>query len=96
MTEQSFLRQVHIKKVIASIKEGEVIVIIIITMMMMMMMIIIIIIIMMMMMMMMMMIMVMMIIKLMIMTVIILHNVIYKDRIPEPKIQVNHLTRCAT
>ena len=79
MTEQSFLRQVHIKKVIASIKEGEVIVIIIITMMMMMMMI-----------------MVMMIIKLMIMTVIILHNVIYKDRIPEPKIQVNHLTRCAT
>ena len=40
MTEQSFLRQVHIKKVIASIKEGEVIVIIIITMMMMMMMII--------------------------------------------------------
>ena len=80
MTEQSFLRQVHIKKVIASIKEGEVIVIIIITMMMMMMMII----------------MVMMIIKLMIMIVIILHNVIYKDRIPEPKIQVNHLTRCAT
>ena len=79
MTEQSFLRQVHIKKVIASIKEGEVIVIIIITMMMMMMMI-----------------MVMMIIKLMIMTVIILHNVIYKDRIPEPKIQVNHLTQCAT
>ena len=95
MTEQSLLRQVHIKKVIASIKEGEVIVIIIITMKMMMM-IIIIIIIMMMMMMMMMMIMVMMIIKLMIMTVIILHNVIYKDRIPEPKIQVNHLTRCAT
>ena len=44
MTEQSFLRQVHIKKVIASIKEGEVIVIIIITMMMMMMIIIIIII----------------------------------------------------
>ena len=80
MTEQSLLRQVHIKKVIASIKEGEVIVIIIITMMMMMMMII----------------MVMMIIKLMIMIVIILHNVIYKDRIPEPKIQVNHLTRCAT
>ena len=80
MTEQSFLRQVHIKKVIASIKEGEVIVIIIITMMMMMMMII----------------MVMMIIKLMIMIVIILHNVIYKDRIPEPKIQVNHLTQCAT
>ena len=37
MTEQSLLRQVHIKKVIASIKEGEVIVIIIITMMMMMM-----------------------------------------------------------
>ena len=91
MTEQSLLRQVHIKKVIASIKEGEVIVIIIITMKMMMMIIIIII-----MMMMMMMIMVMMIIKLMIMTVIILHNVIYKDRIPEPKIQVNHLTRCAT
>ena len=77
MTEQSFLRQVHIKKVIASIKEGEVIVIIIITMKMMMMM-------------------MMMIIKLMIMIVIILHNVIYKDRIPEPKIQVNHLTRCAT
>ena len=74
MTEQSFLRQVHIKKVIASIKEGEVIVIIIITMMMMMMM----------------------MIKLMIMMVIILHNVIYKDRIPELKIQVNHLTRCAT
>ena len=84
MTEQSFLRQVHIKKVIASIKEGEVIVIIIITMKMMMMM------------MMMMMITIMMIIKLMIMIVIILHNVIYKDRIPEPKIQVNHLTRCAT
>ena len=83
MTEQSFLRQVHIKKVIASIKEGEVIVIIIITMKMMMMM-------------MMMMITIMMIIKLMIMIVIILHNVIYKDRIPEPKIQVNHLTRCAT
>ena len=82
MTEQSFLRQVHIKKVIASIKEGEVIVIIIITMKMMMMM--------------MMMITIMMIIKLMIMIVIILHNVIYKDRIPEPKIQVNHLTRCAT
>ena len=80
MTEQSFLRQVHIKKVIASIKEGEVIVIIIITMKMMMMM----------------MITIMMIIKLMIMIVIILHNVIYKDRIPEPKIQVNHLTRCAT
>ena len=78
MTEQSFLRQVHIKKVIGSIKEGEVIVIIIITMKMMMMM------------------MMMMIIKLMIMIVIILHNVIYKDRIPEPKIQVNHLTRCAT
>ena len=77
MTEQSFLRQVHIKKVIASIKEGEVIVIIIITMKMMMMM-------------------MMMIIKLMIMIVIILHNVIYKDRIPEPKIQVNHLTQCAT
>ena len=77
MTEQSFLRQVHIKKVIASIKEGEVIMIIIITMMMMMMM-------------------MMMIIKLMIMIVIILHNVIYKDRIPEPKIQVNHLTQCAT
>ena len=90
MTEQSFLRQVHIKKVIASIKEGEVIVIIIITMMMMMMMMI------MMMMRMMMMMMIMMIIKLMIMIVIILHNVIYKDRIPEPKIQVNHLTRCAT
>ena len=83
MTEQSFLRQVHIKKVIASIKEGEVIVIIIITMMMMIIIIIIIII-------------MMMIIKLMIMIVIILHNVIYKDRIPEPKIQVNHLTRCAT
>ena len=33
MTEQSFLRQVHIKKVIASIKEGEVIMIIIIIMM---------------------------------------------------------------
>ena len=82
MTEQSFLRQVHIKKVIASIKEGKVIVIIIITMKMMMMM--------------MMMITIMMIIKLMIMIVIILHNVIYKDRIPEPKIQVNHLTRCAT
>ena len=82
MTEQSFLRQVHIKKVIASIKEGQVIVIIIITMKMMMMM--------------MMMITIMMIIKLMIMIVIILHNVIYKDRIPEPKIQVNHLTRCAT
>ena len=90
MTEQSLLRQVHIKKVIASIKEGEVIVIIIITMMMMMMMMI------MMMMRMMMMMMIMMIIKLMIMIVIILHNVIYKDRIPEPKIQVNHLTRCAT
>ena len=90
MTEQSFLRQVHIKKVIASIKEGEVIVIIIITMKMMMIIIIIIIIIIIMMMMMMM------IIKLMIMIVIILHNVIYKDRIPEPKIQVNHLTRCAT
>ena len=88
MTEQSFLRQVHIKKVIASIKEGEVIVIIIITMKMMMIIIIIIIII--------MMTMMMMIIKLMIMIVIILHNVIYKDRIPEPKIQVNHLTRCAT
>ena len=23
-------------------------------------------------------------------------SVIYRDRIPEPKIQVNHLTRCAT
>ena len=23
-------------------------------------------------------------------------TVIYRDRIPEPKIQVNHLTRCAT
>ena len=80
MTEQSFLRQVHIKKVIASIKEGEVIVIIIITIKMMMMI----------------MITIMMIIKLMIMIVIILHNVIYKDRIPEPKIQVNHLTWCAT
>ena len=88
MTEQSFLRQVHIKKVIASIKEGEVIVIIIITMKMMMIIIIIIIIV--------IIIMMMMIIKLMIMIVIILHNVIYKDRIPEPKIQVNHLTRCAT
>ena len=88
MTEQSLLRQVHIKKVIASIKEGEVIVIIIITMKMMMIIIIIIIIV--------IIIMMMMIIKLMIMIVIILHNVIYKDRIPEPKIQVNHLTRCAT
>ena len=62
MTEQSFLRQVHIKKVIASIKEGEVIMIIIITMMMMIIIIIIII--------------MMMIIKLMIMIVIILHNTV--------------------
>ena len=96
MTEQSFLRQVHIEKVIASIKEGEVIVIIIITMMMTMILIIIIIIIIIIIVIIIIIIIIMMIIKLMIMIVIILHNVIYKDRIPEPKIQVNHLTRCAT
>ena len=45
LTEQSFLRQVHIKKVIASIKEEEVIMIIIIITMMMVIIIIIIIII---------------------------------------------------
>ena len=73
MTEQSLLRQVHIKKVIASIKEGEVIMIIIITMMMIIIIIIIIIIIMMMM---MIIIIMMMIIKLMIMIGIILHNTV--------------------